>query len=246
MLYPYSCNMTEPDDKPDPRLPAVPPEESTVVVEHRIRRINWTLVSDAVLGTFNAERGFVFTTRAFLLNPRHAFEDYIGGNRMRYSNPLKMVIFLSAVAAFAMHHLLASEVIQIAEGVERTAEQDAAAAFTRRNYNLLLLCSLPFMALVSRLFYWKRAYNWLEHLALNSFQVSIITVAYLISLPTMLFAPVITTLVYLVLVLAYQAWFYRQILGPGWFRAIVATLSVTMAYFIAMTIIGSIWLSLIS
>lgn len=50
--------MTEPDKKPEPQLPAVPPEECTVVVEHRIRRINWSLVGDAVLGTFNAERGF--------------------------------------------------------------------------------------------------------------------------------------------------------------------------------------------
>lgn len=165
---------------------------------------------------------------------------------MRYNNPLKMVIFLSAIAAFAMHHLLASEVIQIGNGLEMTAEQDAVSSFTRRNYNLLLLCSLPFMAGITCLFYWKRAYNWLEHLALNSFQVSIITVAYLLMLPAIILSPAIANIVYLVLVLIYQAWFYRKILGPGWFRAIVATIAVTVAYLTAMTVIGSMWYALIS
>jgi len=232
--------MANPDMIPDPELPISPPEECTVLVEYRIRRLSWSVISDALMGAFNAERGFWFTIRGFVRNPREAFDGYLGEDRMRYSNPLKLVIFLSAIAAFAMHHLLASEVVQIGRGEVRTAEQDAAAAFTRRNYNLLLLSSLPFMAVFTRWFYWGRAYNLLEHLALNAFQVSVITLAYFVALPAIVLWPV-STFVYLVLALVYQVWLYRQVFGPSWLRATVATAVVTVAYMTAMTLIGSAW-----
>ncbi len=235
------ADLPDPDFNPD--LPPTPPEETIAVTEKRIRRLSGALIVDAALGAFNAERGFLFTIREFVLRPRQAFEGYLGEDRMRYSNPLKMVIFLSAIAAFLMHQFPIMEIIQGRSGAELTAEEAEAAEFAQRNYNLLLLASLPVMAVVSRLFYWGRAYNLVEHIALNSFQVSVITVAYFIMLPAVVLWPN-TVLVYLVLSLAYQVWLYRRVLGPGWIRAIIATLVVTVAYLTSMSVIGTIWQSL--
>ncbi len=232
-------------DSPQPAkdLPPPPPEEKTVVVENQIRRLNWSLVVDATLGVFNAERGFWFTLRGFVTNPSAAFRGYLGEDRMRYSNPLKMVIFLSALTTFVMHQLQALELIEIgAVRGERTPEEEEVAAFAQRNYNLLLLSTLPLMALITRLFYWGRVYNFLEHLALNAFQVSVITVAYFVMLPTIALWPV-TNFGYLVLALVYQTWLYRRVLGPGWFRATVATLVVTVAYIGTMSALGTFLVS---
>ncbi len=230
--------MTQDVRKTEARLPTAPPDEQTIVEERRIRRLDWSVVGDATLGVFNAERGFWFTLRGFAVNPQQAFRGYLGEDRLRYSNPLKLVIFLSALTAFLMHHLQALELIQLgsARG-EQTPEAQEVAAFTQRNYNLLLLSCLPMMALLTRLFYWGRVYNFLEHLALNAFQVSVITAAYLVLLPTIALWPV-TNLVYLVLALVYQIWLYRRVLGPGWLRAITATLVFTVAYIGMMTGLG--------
>jgi hypothetical protein len=231
------------DQKAEPDLPPEPPAETTAVVEHRIRRLSWSMVSDALMGTFNAERGFWFTMRGFVRNPQAAFAGYVGKARFRYSNPLKMVIFLSALTAVAVHQLHAAGWLEPRPGAEETPDGAALAAFMRRNYNLLLLCCLPVMAGASRLFYWGRAYNFLEHLALNSFQVSVITLAYLVMLPLVILWPS-ATLVYLVLALAYQAWLYRKVLGPNWFRAIIATLGVNAAYMVTMGWLGSVFFEL--
>jgi len=62
--------------------------------------LDWSLVGDALLGFFSAERGFWFTLRGFTTAPRRSFEAYLGEGRLRFSNPLKLVVFLSALAAF--------------------------------------------------------------------------------------------------------------------------------------------------
>lgn len=217
-------------------FPTRPPEDEVFVVENRIRRIDWSLVGDATLGAFNAERGFWFTMRGFVKNPSKAFEGYLGADRLRYYNPLKMVIFLSALTTFLMHQV-PLEMLQFSgDGGELTPEAEEIAEFSQRNYNLLLLSSLPMMALVTRLFYWGRVYNFLEHLVLNAFQVSVITVAYIVMLPSIVLWPV-TMLIYMVLALVYQSWLYRRVLGPGWFRAITATLVVTIVYTAVMKLV---------
>ncbi len=111
----------------------------------------------------------------------------------------------------------------------------------QRNYNLLVIFAMPVVALVTRVFYWGRVYNFLEHLALNAFEVSVIMVAYFVMLPSIVLWPV-TNLTFLVLTLVHQAWFYRQVLGPSWVRAIATTLVVAIVYLGWMTLVGS-WLS---
>lgn len=222
--------MADEDNQPDSQLPEAPPDEQTVVMKHRIRRLSWSVVSDAVLGAFNAEKGFWFTMHGFVVNPSEAFKNYLGEDRLRYSNPIKMVIFLSAVTTFVMHQLQAFDYVQI-EGVEDlTPEAKATAEFVKRNYNLLILAGLPVSALITRLFYWGRIYNFLEHVALNAIQISVITLAYFAMLPAIIFWPT-SNFVYMVLALAYQVWLYRRVLGPGWFRAIMATVVVTFVYY---------------
>lgn len=217
------------------KLPPAPPEDKVIVVEHRIRRLDWSLVADATLGFASAERGFWFTLRSFAFTPRKAFQAYLGEERLRFNNPLKLVVFLSALTAFLTYQLEAFQLIDLSARNEAiTAEEVARLEFIKRNYNLLMLGSLPIMAGLGKLFYAGRVYNLLEHLALNAFQLGVTTALYVAIMPLIVLWPV-TMGVYAIVALAYQVWVYRQVLGPGWIRAIAATLTITVGYLLMGT-----------
>lgn len=236
-----------------PEHPVAPPVELEVTETRIVRRLGWGLLGDAVMGFVAAEKGFLFTMRAFLREPRSAFEDYLGQGRMRYSNPIKLVIFLAALATFLNYQFgafvdvsegFANRAAEVGEEADRTAEKLAALdQFFRQNYNLMLLATLPVLALVSRLLYWKRAYNWMEHLALNSFIFAFTTVAYLLHLPVFVLFPS-AGLVYLLVALFYQTWVYRRVLGPGWPRAVLATLISYAAYMVVFVGALAVWIIL--
>ena len=252
-----SSDKASPSDAPSPRpvkngLPSVPPAEQELTLSRQVRRLNWGLLTEALFGFFSLETTFGRTLRAFLLRPRLAFEGYLGAQRLLYSNPVKLLITLTAVSTFLNY--LIGNFENMVEGVSigvvesnpdkaLTNEQQVAfAQFLQRNYNLLVLGGLPIMALVTRLVYLKRAYNFVEHLALNSFLVSVSTTAQIILfIPTILFPDVVTT-TYFVLSISYQTWAYRSICGPGWFRAISATILTTGLYFIVFSITIGLYL----
>ncbi len=52
-----------------------------------------------------AERGIWYIIRGFVVAPGISFEGFLGRDRARFSNPLKLVVFLSALAAFLMHQV---------------------------------------------------------------------------------------------------------------------------------------------
>jgi len=124
-------------------------------------------------------------------------------------------------------------------GPEDTAEARAGVEFIQQYYNLVMLGALPLMAALSRLVYCRRVYNLLEHLALNAFQVAVVTAAYLVMMPLIFVWPGGMTL-YLVLAMGYQMRVYRQALGPGWFRAAAATTVITAAYTFAIALVARV------
>ena len=227
-------------------LPPTPALVHTVVVTHTLKRLDTQVLWDATLGAISLEKGFGFTLWQFLRWPRASFESYLGADRLKFSNPLKIVLVLTAAATFANYQLDMFWTFTPPDQDSGTATAVAATAeFFKRNYNLILLCALPLMALVTRGLYWKRAYNIVEHLALNAFLFAITTVWYLVALPvTLLWAPF--GLVSGVLTLAYQTWVYRRVLGPGWTRAIASTLLITIAYLVMISVITTIFVKFAS
>lgn len=206
------------------------------MVEHQVKRLDWSLPVEAVLGAVSMEKGFGFTLWQFVRAPRRAFEAYLGAERLRFSNPLKLVVLLTALATFVNYQSGAMD--QMVAGM--SADMDAATngqseavfGLLQRNYNLILMASLPFMALTTRLLYWKRAYNLIEHLALNGFIFAVTTVAYLVAaLLVPVWGGVMT--VYAIGSVIYQTWAYRRVMGPNWLIAVGAVIIGAVAYMLA-------------
>ena len=81
-------------------LPPTPPTAVEVLVPHRLRRLGFGLVVDATLGAASFEKGFLYTVKQFVRSPRAGFQGYLGADRLKFSNPLRLMIFLTAVATF--------------------------------------------------------------------------------------------------------------------------------------------------
>ena len=244
MGKPQSVSATSPKSDAATDFPATPAAGHTIDVTHTIKRLDMQVLWDATLGAFSLEKGFGFTLWQFLRNPRASFEGYLGADRLKFGNPLKIVLVLTAAATFANYQLDMFWTFSPSDQDSSAAAATAQAnEFFKRNYNLILLCALPLMALVTRVVYWKRAYNIVEHLALNGFLFAVTTVWYLLSLPVTLFwAPF--GLISGVATLGYQTWVYRRVLGAGWIRASGSTLLITIAYLAMISAITSIFLML--
>lgn len=229
----------------DSGLPSPPPAQQELVLRQQVRRLSWSLVFDAVLGFFNLESAFGRTLRDFLLRPRQAFVSYLGAERLRYSNPLKLLITLVAMATFLNY--VGGNFDAFTEGFSGGVEtshpdnpltfeqQEALSQFIQRNYNLFVLAGLPALSLATWVVYCRRTYNFVEHLALNSFIIAVTTAVYvLIFIPTVLFP--LAVLPYGLAVIAYQTWVYRRVLGPGWIRAFFATCLGTAIYMVVFVV----------
>jgi hypothetical protein len=221
-------------------LPAIPPATVEVTVHKKLRRLDWRLIGDAILSVFSAESGFGYTIMAFLWRPRQAFEAYLGAERLRFSNPLKLVIFTTAVATFLNYQFGGFDAMdQAVDGVVQSEEEAALMVFFKQNYNLLLLMALPIFTTVSRVFYWQRAYNWVEHLALNGFIYGVTNLIYVLLWGTIQIWPVMN-FVYMVLWLVYSVWVWRQTMGPGWFRAGAMVIVSAVLYMLSTGWVGTV------
>ncbi|MBD3220326.1 DUF3667 domain-containing protein [bacterium] len=230
---------------PRPRsLPPEPPAELTVTVHHRVRRLDWSLVRDAVLGSFNLDRGYLHTAWSFARRPAATFQDYLGAGRVHHVNPLRLMVLLAAVAAFMSFHSGASEGVVEGfaagkeAGPELAAEQSELREFMNRNFNLVILGSVPLMAWITRLVYWRRPYNWLEHVALNAFLYVVTTLAYLVVLAIAFLWPLALDL-YGPPVMVYQVWVYRRVLGGSWWPAILATVLGTLGVLATTSVVAA-------
>ncbi|MCF3648162.1 hypothetical protein [Synoicihabitans lomoniglobus] len=220
-------------------LPPPPPEEVELTVPHRLRRLGFGLVVDATLGAASFEKGFLYTVKQFVQRPRAGFQGYLGADRLKFSNPLRLLVFVTAVATFFNFQFgsMDSEFAKAAQGDNGTVSPEMREnlllmnVLLKRYFNVMMLAGVPLLGLASRVLYWKRAYNFVEHMALNAFLMSISTMAYLLTVVLGVWVGKMG-LIYGVISLAYQTWVYRRVMGPGWLRAISCTIVGTVLYYI--------------
>ena len=61
-------------------------------------RITWNLIGSDVLDVLNFEKGIFYTIKGLFLTPKATIDDYLYGNRSQHANPLRFLIFSTALA----------------------------------------------------------------------------------------------------------------------------------------------------
>ena len=118
---------------------------------------------------FHVDRGLLVTIRALALRPGRTINAYLDGHRIRYFNPLSMLVLLAGLCALA-YSKFPFDFSPMAAGLpaEEAARTTAFVKSLMVNYSLGLMVQLPIIALISWLIMGRhRSYG--EHLAINAF-----------------------------------------------------------------------------
>lgn len=190
---------------------------------------------------FHVDRGFLVTIFALATRPGRAMNAYLDGHRVRYFNPLTLLMILAGLCALA-YAKFDFDFRPLAAGMtpEQAASYTATMKSLLQNYSLGLVAQLPLVALMSWLVMGRhRSYG--EHLAINAFIFAFMCVINLVLIPvhmlvngSALFTPLMlaTTLFFLV----YQVFaLWDTFRTPGhWVGALLRALATSIGYFVLL------------
>ncbi len=92
---------------------------------------------------------------AMLINPGRVVREYIAGKRKKYFNPFTFFILATAVLIFITEKIFNYEdkLFQI---------RNEFGQYISKHYNIIIFCSLPFLAVILKAVFFKLKYNFAE------------------------------------------------------------------------------------
>jgi Protein of unknown function (DUF3667) len=177
------------------------------------------LLHDFIHGFYHVDHGLLFTAKELLLRPGTMLKNYMQGQRVKYYNPFTYILLLGGLSAiFLKQFHWRSLFVDLGIFSNRTIDQEIWIS-SIKHFSFRLLASIPVYALVSWLFYWRKHFNFSEHLIGNTYLRGQGNLLMIIIAPLALMLPPSTMyvaelkLVAYVGVLIYIGWAYA-----GWFN----------------------------
>ncbi len=198
-------------------------------------------------GIFHFDNGIFYTIKQLLTRPGHTAREFINGKRIHHFKPISLVVVLATFYGILFHFFINS----ISEVKLETTAENTLSVY--ENLNRWYLDHFAYISLILTLIatvtsfyiFKKQGYNFVEHLILNAFYVSLILVVMLLIFPLLYFFVASEQLNLMSYLLAIQnidfilmCWCYIQ-----FFNKIpkLKTFSLTaLAYFLMWTVIAVI------
>ncbi|HJY64042.1 MAG TPA: GNAT family N-acetyltransferase [Ignavibacteria bacterium] len=136
------------------------------------------------------DSGILYLIKEQLLRPGIVVKEYIAGKRKKYFSPFQYMILGAAIVTFFTVNL------DLGTGLfgELSVKGDNAdvvirnlTAFIYRYINIILMLTVPLIAVYSRLLFRKSGYNYAEHLVLNTFVSALRHLLFLFAVPFLYF-----------------------------------------------------------
>jgi hypothetical protein len=194
---------------------------------------------------FHVDRGFLVTIFALATRPGRTMNAYLDGHRVRYFNPLSLLMILAGLCALA-YAKFDFDFTPITAGMtpERAEGATATMKALLQNYSLGLVVQLPLIALMSWLIMGRhRSYG--EHLAINAFIFAFMCVINLVLIPvhmlingSPLLGPLMMTMT--VFFLVYQVFaLWDTFRTPAhWIGPLLRALATSIGYFVVIGILS--------
>ncbi len=223
-------------------------------------------VLQAIVDTFDVNKGFIKTFRLLTVRPGESIRSFLLGDRALLTKPFQLLIVSTAVVSFLTIQLAdrnpflkgfeegvkiskSEQVGQSDEDVEEMARltekkdvmlRRVGESFSRY-FNLVILLSIPFMALASYWFFKKSGFNYAEHIVFNAYILSYQNLIYLLFAPFIYFVSAHFSWPYLLLAYGYFVYacirFFQTKTWLGIIKSISAIIIGSFFYFVCFTAI---------
>jgi len=178
-----------------------------------IKKITFKSITEDAFSTItNMDKGFLYNLKMLFINPKSISNDYILGKRKGILNPISFLI-LSVTMYLIMESLLI--VPKESTGVQNLPEvyigkvAYAAGKYIHTYFKYFWILSIIPLAISTKLIF--RKYNFIEHLAINSFILGQATLIGLISYMILKIDMPVNPLVYLLILwLVYRVFMARK------------------------------------
>jgi Protein of unknown function (DUF3667) len=133
---------------------------------------------------FHVDHGFPATLRALATRPGQTIREYLDGKRVRYFNPLTMLVILGGLCALGYSKypfdfkLLASNL-----PAEQRADYTKTIRMLFEYYTLSMVLQLPVAAAITSVLFRRRGRNYGEHLVANAYIFAFMSLIGLLALP---------------------------------------------------------------
>jgi len=156
------------------------------------KRITMQTIWEYVLAIFNLERGLLYTIGQLTLRPGQAIKEFLfTEKRNKHIKPISFVILSVTVTTFLTLKLFSND-IGLASGISIGIPKDATP-FVREMFeifnqlmtkylNLIQMLKIPFLSIATFWLFRKNKYNFAEHLVINSYIYSYLSVCIVILL----------------------------------------------------------------
>lgn len=174
------------------------------------------IVHDFMHGFLHIDHILGRTIKALLTNPGETLRDYLYGKRIRYANPFTMILVFGALTSLLMRKVNMESLIV---DLNITAKQFVDAEswnFSVKHFSYRVILGIPVYALVSRIFYFKKPFNYTEHLIVNTFiravaDVFIVVAAVILLLVQQDTAVLVVKLIVILVILLYYGWSFSDL-----------------------------------
>lgn len=169
------------------------------------------MIHDFMHGFLHIDNVLGLTLKKLLTNPGKTLRDYLYGKRIRYANPFTMILVFGALTSLLMRKVNMESLIV---DLNITAKQFVDAEswnFSVKHFSYRVILGIPVYALVSRFFYFKKPFNYTEHLIVNTFvrvvaDVFIVVAALILLLVQQDTAVLVIKLIVVLVILLYYGW----------------------------------------
>ncbi len=216
-------------------------------------RITMRTIWQGILDGLSLERGLIGTTITLTKRPGQAIRNYLLEDRTRLMPPFRYLLFMVALGTFiTVQHFNSknSWLNEFQQGVEKgyNAESNATADLKKQQFlqaymenttyifnnyfNLFILLGVPISALATMWFF-RRRFNYAEHLVINSYLTGYLTVIYILLFPILLFSDfTVLSGVYFVVTFAYGIVVYKNVYQSVGVRGYLAASGAMLVYLI--------------
>lgn len=160
-------------------------EEHSSEPKKEIKRIDASYISHEIQHLLHFDKGFPFTFKEILIRPGKAVREYLTENREKYVKPIVFLVFAAVIFTFIIHFFHIEILIFNIKGIGETHQGgnnlDTAAINSwidsHLGYSALIIGF--FMALWTKLFFYKKGYNIFEIFVLLSYVFGVFFIALL-------------------------------------------------------------------